>query len=65
VRHLLRHDLVDECRLMVFPVLLAGGRRLLADEAQARALGLVEARPVGECVILTWRPAPWPERGTD
>jgi dihydrofolate reductase len=57
VRELTRHGLVDEYRLMVFPVVLGGGKRLFADASDTTALRLVEARPVGECLILRYEPA--------
>jgi dihydrofolate reductase len=52
-------DLLDELRLMVFPVVLGSGKRLFADSSKTSALQLVEARPVGPdgVVILTYRPA--------
>jgi dihydrofolate reductase len=50
--------LVDEYRLMVFPVVLGAGKRLFADVGSAAALQLVEAKPVGPdgVVVLTYRP---------
>ncbi len=53
VRELQRHDLVDEYRLMVFPVVLGSGKRLFEDAMESQALRLVDARPAGEVVILT------------
>jgi dihydrofolate reductase len=50
---LLQHDLVDELRLMVFPVVLGKGKRLFADGADTTALKLVETKPAGSVVILT------------
>jgi dihydrofolate reductase len=57
VDELTRHSLVDEYRLMVFPVVLGSGKRLFADPGDTTALRLVEARPAGECLILRYEPA--------
>ncbi|HEX9599412.1 MAG TPA: dihydrofolate reductase family protein [Gaiellaceae bacterium] len=54
---LLQHDLVDELRLMVFPVVLGSGKRLFADRAEMSAFTLVEARQTGSVAILTLRRA--------
>ena len=58
VRTLLDAGLVDELRLMVFPILLGAGRRLFEGGAQS-SLRLVESQAVGPdgVVILTYRPA--------
>lgn len=57
VRTLMQHDLVDEYRLMVYPVILGGGKRLFQDGSDRRALRLVEAKPVGSGILtLVYRP---------
>jgi dihydrofolate reductase len=57
VQMLVQHDLVDELRLMVFPVLLGSGKRLFPDGAGTTAFTLVETKPTGEVVTLTLRRA--------
>jgi dihydrofolate reductase len=57
VQTLLEHDLVDELRLMVFPVVLGSGRRLFGDTSAKKSLQLAESRTVGDGVaILIYRP---------
>jgi dihydrofolate reductase len=57
VQGLLEHDLVDELRLMVFPVLLGEGKRLFGDVSAKKPLDLVDSKTVGAGVsILTYRP---------
>jgi dihydrofolate reductase len=58
VKTLAGHDLVDEYRLMVFPTVVGGGKRLFPDGVTVDALELVESRPVGGdgVVILIYRP---------
>ena len=59
VRALVEHDLVDELRLMVFPTVLGGGKRLFGESGSAKAFRLVESTPVGDdgVVILRYEPA--------
>jgi dihydrofolate reductase len=58
VNALVRHGLVDEFRLMVFPIVLGGGKRLFDDAGEQRALSLVDTKTFGtNVVILTYEPA--------
>src|SRR3954449_7454076 len=57
VTELAENDLVDEYRLMVFPVVLGAGKRLFGDTIEAKSLELVDSKPAGETFILTYRPA--------
>ena len=55
VQGLIANDLVDELRLMVFPVLLGGGKRLFGEHDEKKALRLKDSRIVGDGVaILTY-----------
>jgi dihydrofolate reductase len=57
-RQLIEHDLVDEYRLMIEPILLGGGTRVFPDDGLARPLELVSATTVGTCVLIcAYRPA--------
>jgi dihydrofolate reductase len=59
VQALIEHDLVDELRLMVFPVVLGAGKRLFADPGEKKKLRLVDSKVVGDGVlILTYAAAP-------
>ena len=58
VQTLLEHDLVDELRLMVFPVVLGSGKRLFGDTSDKKPLRLVDSKVVGDGVaILIYEPA--------
>jgi dihydrofolate reductase len=58
VQTLLDHDLVDEFRLMVFPVVLGAGKRLFGETSDKKTLRLVDSKVVGDGVsILIYQPA--------
>jgi dihydrofolate reductase len=57
VQTLLANDLVDEVRLMVFPVILGSGKRLFGDAPDKQRLRLADSRTVGDGVsILVYEP---------
>jgi dihydrofolate reductase len=56
---LLEHDLVDELRLMVYPVVLGSGKRLFGTTGPKKTLRLTRSRTVGDGVaIMVYEPAP-------
>ena len=58
VQTLVEHDLVDEFRLMVFPVVLGSGKRLFGETSDKKPLRLVDWKVVGDGVtILVYEPA--------
>jgi dihydrofolate reductase len=54
---LLEHDLVDELRLMVYPVVLGSGKRLFGETSDKKTFRLVDSKVVGDGVtILVYAP---------
>ena len=57
VQGLLELGLVDELRLMVFPVVLGSGKRLFGDSEQKRPMRLTSSEIVGDGIaILIYEP---------
>ena len=58
VDQLVEEELVDEYRLMIFPVVLGDGKQLFSDTSTTKSLQLMDSKPVGPdgVVILTYRP---------
>jgi dihydrofolate reductase len=58
VRALIEHDLVDEFRVMIDPVLLGGGKRIFRDDGVLRPLRLLDSKVTTTGAILaTYAPA--------
>ena len=62
VQKMLEHDLVDELRLMIFPVILGSGKQLFGSTSEKKRLRVTDSRTVGDGVaILIYEPAAEPQ----
>lgn len=58
IQTLLAHDLVDEYRILTFPVLIGSGKQLFGTGAPPRSLQLVPTAATGAGVVISvYRPA--------
>jgi dihydrofolate reductase len=66
VHTLIQHDLVDEYRLMVFPIVLGSGKRLFPEGTDTTTLRLLDSKSVGSGVlVLTYERAEKEGEGSD
>jgi dihydrofolate reductase len=65
-RRLIEHDLVDELRLSIYPVVLGAGARLFGETSDKKPVRLVDTQTVGGGIaILTYKVVRDAERASD
>jgi dihydrofolate reductase len=54
VRTLMEHDLIDELRLMIIPVVLGAGERLFGETSDKKVMRLVDSQTLGDAAYLVY-----------